>query len=364
MKLFELMQTLTEAPGPSAFEGNIAATLQELWQPLVDSMTVDRIGSLVATKQGKGAPPRHTILVAAHMDELGLLVSNIVAYPDNENGAGFLRVTNLGGVDRRQLYGQLVTVHGRQALPGVIGAPPSRLIPSERRNGPYGYEDLVVDVGLPVDELRQLVSIGDSISFEQPLRKLLNGRIAGKALDNRASVAAVHVCLEYLQQRNHSWDVLAVATAQEETRLLGAYTSAHALEPDLAVALDVTFGKGPGAKDNGQTFELDDGPALGIGPNIHPGVFARLEKAAEELEMTVHNDPVPRMSGTDAIGLQVARAGVPTGLIGIPLRYMHTMVETVALKDIDRAGRLLGEFIARLNSETLTELTAAMMDES
>jgi endoglucanase len=288
------------------------------------------------------------------------MVKQIVRHPNHDGGDGFLRVTSIGGVDRRQLYGQLVTVHGREQLSGVIGALPAHLLPSERSNKVYDFDELVVDVGLPAAELESAVDVGDFVTFRQPLRKLLNERAAGKALDNRASVVAVTRALAYLSTRHHAWDVIAVATAQEETRLLGAFTSAYAQRPDVAIAVDVTFAKGPGARES-YLFELDGGPALGLGPNVHPGVFAALQDAAEKLEMTVHTDPHWRGSGTDAFGLQIARAGIPTGLVSIPLRYMHTMVETISLDEIERAGRLIGEFAARLESDFVEQITAEMM---
>lgn len=362
MDLYDQLKTLTETPGPSGWEAGIAATIRDLWQPLVDTITLDRIGSLVAVKRGQGEDGvRRRVLVAAHMDEIGLMVTHIARYPDDDSGHGFLRVTNVGGVDIRHLLGQLVIVHGRQNLTGVIGALPNHMLPESKHNVPYGYDDLVVDVGLPAGELRQVVAVGDFVSFRQPLRRLQNGQVTGKSLDNRASVAAVTVALSYLQLRQHTWDVVAVATAQEETALLGAYTSGHAQQPDLAVALDVTFGKSPASKDNGETYDLGGGPTLGLGPNLHPGVYARLQAAAKALEMKVTPEPHARASGTDAYALQVARSGLPTGLIGIPLRYMHTMVETADLADIERAGRLLGEFIARLDDQTMDEIAAKLM---
>lgn len=367
MDLKTTLQTLVETAGPSGMEATISDTIAEIWSPFVDSVERDRLGTLIAVKHGTEAAapdqPRPRLLLAAHMDEIALMVKQITAYREKEEqSAGFLRVTNVGGVDVRHLYGQQVTVHGQRELPGIIGALPIRMLPDERKGKPYNYDELVVDVGLPLAELRGLVSVGDFISFRQPLRELLNKRVAGKALDNRASVAAVTVCLEYLDGRRHEWDVVAAATAQEETRLLGAFTSAYAQQPDAAVAIDVTFGKGPGAKD-GNVFELGDGPALGLGPNVHPGVFKKLKEAADALEMNVHTDPHSRGSGTDAFGLQIARAGIPTALVAIPLRYMHTMVETVALDDIRRAGRLLGEFIARLDARFLDDIAAEMMEE-
>lgn len=357
MDLFEHLKTLTETPGPSGYERGIANVIAGLWQPLTDQVSIDRVGSLIAVKQGSGPEPRRRLLLAAHMDEIALMVKQIVGH----NGYGFLRLTNVGGVDIRHLYGQTAVVHGQRDLPGVIGALPGHMLPKERSSKPFGYQDLVVDVGLPEEKVKELVSVGDFISFRQPLRKLQGTRVTGKALDNRASVAAVTVCLEYLQTRRHAWDVVAVATAQEETRLLGAYTSAFAQKPDTAVAIDVTFGKGPGVNDN-SAFELGGGPVLDLGPNVHPGVFQGLQDAAKALEMKVHTGTHTRGSGTDAFGLQVAREGIPTGLVSIPLRYMHTMVETIDTGDVERAGRLLGEFAARLDDEFLPRLTAQLME--
>jgi endoglucanase len=256
-------------------------------------------------------------------------------------------------------------VHGSgqdgPALVGIIGALPTWMMPDKKSTEAYSFDDLVVDVGLPFQEVVKLVSVGDFISFRQPLRKLLNKRFTGKALDNRASVTAVTLCLEHLQEREHAWDVIAVATAQEETRLLGAYASAFTYEPDVAIAIDVTFGKGPGTKE-GQAFELSGGPTLGLGPNFHPGIYDKLKEAARRLEMNVHSEPSSYPGGTDAFALQVARQGIPTGLVSIPLRYMHTMVETVALADIKRSGRLLAEFISGLDEEFLVDITKDLID--
>ncbi len=356
MDIFETLKTLSETPGPSGDEHRIAATIAELWQPLTDSTQVDRIGSLIGIKQGQGPTPRPKILLAAHLDEIGLMVKNIVEH----NGAGFLRLTNIGGVDIRHLYGQTAVAHGKRELAGVLGALPDRMLPESRRSKPYGFEDLALDVGLPAEEVRDLIDIGDFVTFRQPLRKLKGSRVSGKALDNRASVMAVTICLELLNGRSHAWDVIAAATAQEETRLLGAYTSAFTQKPDLAIAIDVTFGKGPGVNDN-SAFDLGGGPVLGVGPNVHPGMLAALQDAAKAVEMSTHLETHTRGSGTDAFGLQIAREGIPTGLVSIPLRYMHTMVETIDTKDVDRVGRLLAEFIVRLDTQFLDKLTAGLM---
>lgn len=362
---FKLLKKLVETPGPSGFENRIAAQVKETWEPLVDEITVDRIGSLIAVKHGHGPEPRPRLLLAAHMDEIGLMVTQIVSYPDNDEGHGFLKVSRVGGIDIRHLFGQLVVVHSSkgdgQDLTGVLGSLPTSMLPEDRSSKAYGFEELVVDLGLPVSVVKEKVAVGDFITFRQPLRKLMNKWVTGKALDNRASVAAVTICLDYLQGREHAWDVVAVATAQEETALLGAVTSGFAQAPDAAVAIDVTIGKGPSASD-ALTYDLGSGPTIGFGPNVHPGMHKALKDTAAALELKNQDEPHARASGTDAYGLQIAREGIPTGLVGIPLRYMHTVVETIDMKDVERSGRLLGEFVTRLDENFVDSLAKALMD--
>lgn len=360
MDTYAVLQQLTETAGPAANEDAVAEVIASLWRPLTAELHTDRTGTLIARKPGTpsadGGRGRRAIMLAAHMDEIALMVSRVVEH----RGYGFLRVTNIGGVDRRHLIGQTVIVHGRRPLTAVIGALPNHMLPEDKRNTTLAFEDLVIDAGLKAKELRELVSVGDFISFRQPLRKLGSNLATGKALDNRVSVAAVTYCLEALQERHHDWDVVAAATAQEETRLIGATTSAFALRPDLAVAIDVTFGKGPGSNSD-NTFDLGGGPVLGLGANVHRGLYEALKAAAERLEMKVHHEAHAVHSGTDANALQTAREGIPTGLVQIPLRYMHTMVETVDLRDIERTGRLLAELIAGLDDTFIPKLQDAML---
>jgi len=353
---YKLLKKLSEIPGPSGFENAVSAAIKELWMPLADSITTDLVGNVIAVKGGSGEAPRPRILLAAHMDEIGLMVVQI----DEHLGNGFLRLTGLGGVDNRHLFGQLVTVHGRRDLVGVIGCLPSSMLPVERRSKPFALEDLFVDVGLPVAEVREIVSVGDTITFRQPARRLVGNRVTGKALDNRASVAALTIGLETLKERDHQWDVVAVATTQEETGMLGAFTSGHAQQPDLAIAIDTEFGRAPGTS-GANTFELGGGPIMGLGPNVHPGVLRGLQAAAKELEMRTHIAVHTRSSGTDAYGLQMARNGIPTGVLSIALRYMHSMVEVVDTRDVERCGRLLAQFIAGLDGSFLDQLAADML---
>lgn len=353
-----MLKRLTEAAGPTGNEGGAAAVIETLWTSLADEIATDRVGSLIAIKHGtaNGDLLRPSILLAAHLDELGLMVTSIVEH----GGCGFLRVTKLGGVDRRHLMGQTAVVHGTRPLVGVLAGLPDSYLPEKERDKAFTYENLVLDTGLSFEQVREFVSVGDFVTFRRPLRRLLNDRVAGKALDNRASVAAVTICLKHLQERRHSWDVIAAATSQEEETFLGAFTTGYSRRPDVAIAIDVTHAKGPGTNDS-ELFELGSGPVLGIGANVHPGLYRALRDAAEALEMKVGISTHAAGSGTDAYALQVAREGIPTGLVEIPLRYMHTMVETVDMADIERAGRLLAETIARLEDHFVDDIRAELM---
>jgi len=347
-KLLPFLKKMISIPGLSGYEAPIAETIAEAWAPLTDDLSRSPIGSLHGLRNGEGNAPRRSILIATHMDAIGLMVAGIED--------GFLRISAIGGIDARVLPGQLVTVHGRKDLPGVIAQPPGFLLPPEASTGPVPLTNLLVDVGLRPRDLARQVRVGDLISFATEPVEMGKNILAGHSLDNRASVAALTHCLKLLQKRRHTWDVWAVATAQEEETLGGALTSAYDIAPDIALAVDVTFAKGPGAPDH-KTFPMGDGIALGWGPNIHPKLHEKVKELADQLEIPVHIDPLPRHSGTDAMALQIVREGIPTMVISIPLRYMHTPVEIISLKDVKRTGRLLAEFIAALDDETMGELS-------
>jgi endoglucanase len=336
------------APGLSGYETPIRKMIETAWRPLTDSLNVSRLGSLHGLRRGTLPEPRPSLLLSAHMDAIGLMVTSIVD--------GLLHVTGIGGLDARVLPGQLVTVHGRQDLPGVIVQPPAHCLPEALQDKPVPLEHLLIDVGLLPDEVQRLVRPGDLASFAQPPIELGNDYLAGHSLDNRASVAAVTACLKYLQGRNLAWDIWAVASTQEETSLGGAATSAFQLRPTLAVAIDVTFASGPGSSDY-RTFPLGKGVTLGWGANIHPIFHKRFAELADRLEIPYQLETMPKGSGTDAMALQVAAEGIPSMVLSIPLRYMHTPVEMVSIKDVKRAGRLLAEFAVQLDENFLQGLS-------
>lgn len=345
--LQENLKEMLSASGLSGFEGPIREIIQRTWEPLTDELSVSRIGSLHGLKKGCGEDPRKRVMISAHMDAIGMMVTHIQD--------GLMRVTEIGGLDYRILPGQPVIVHGREELPGVIVQPPAHLLPKSVGDGPVKMKYLLVDVGLSPDIVAKKVQVGDTVSYAQVPLDLTGEAMAGHTLDNRVSVAATTLCLEALQSRRHEWDVWAVASAQEEETLGGALTSPFDIQPDLAIVIDVCFAKSQGSND-WRSLPFGEGVGLGYGPNIHPALYRAFEKIAKELEIPYSKDLMPKMSGTDAMAVQIVAEGIPCAILGIPLKYMHTPVETVSLKDIRRAGRLMAEFIASLTADSLDQI--------
>jgi putative aminopeptidase FrvX len=350
--LFDLknhLKTLVEAHAPSGHEGPLRDIMREAWKDWVNRFETDKLGSLIGIKEGTPAKgsPRRKIMLAAHMDEIGMMVRDVVD--------GFIYVHRISGVDNRVMLSQPVLVHGKRALPGIVAAVPPHLLTEDARKRYPSFDELVVDLGLPAEEVNQLVQIGDLITVDVPMLDLLGKKVAGKAMDDRACVAAVTACLHHLQTMKHVWDVYAVATVQEETGLRGAATAAHMIQPDVAIALDVTFAPQPGV--NGDvTNEMGGGPGIGVGPNFHHKLYDKIKEVASANEIKIQNDIIPGASGTDAWAIQVALEGVPTALLEIPLRSMHSPIETIDLRDVERAGRLLALFIASLDVEFLAAI--------
>lgn len=347
LELTPFLKELISLPGLSAYEAPVRQVIAAAWQSLVDELSISRLGSLHGLRRGRGPVPRPMILLAAHMDAIGMMVTGIVD--------GFLRFTEIGGLDYRILPGQAVMVHGRRDLPAVVVQPPDALLPPGSRGRAVKMEHLFIDTGLLPEEVASLVRVGDLVSFTQPPVDLTGDTLAGHSLDNRASIAVITSCLQELQHMASAWDVVAAATVQEEETLAGAFTSPFELRPALAIAIDVTFAKGPGVSDF-RFFPLGKGPALGWGSRIHPALFKAFKDLAEKLDIPHHVELMPSSTGTDADAMQIVAEGIPNMVVGIPLRYMHTPVEVVALRDITRAGHLLAEFIARLEPDFMDKI--------
>ncbi len=342
----ELLKQLSHATGVTGYqrENNIHDLISEVFTPYADEVTRDRVGSVVSLKRGQqSAEARRKVMIAAHLDEIGGIVTQVEQ--------GFLRFNQVGGLDDRVLMGQEVTVHTQeQDLRGIIGS-----IPPHFKNVDRSVADLtqmVIDVGLPPQQVTEQVRVGDLVSFASPPNELLGGLLSAKAMDNRSSVAAMLICLQQLATMQHEWDVYAVATADEEWgRFVGATTQAYAIQPDVALVFDVTF-----ADVSEVEIKLDKGPVITVGPGNHRTIRQRLLDLCDKLELKHQQELLPSGAGTDAFAIEISRGGVPTMLISIPSRYMHTPVEVVHPKDVERVGRLAAHFIASLDESFIEAL--------
>ncbi len=350
--ILPFLKSIVSISGLSGYETPIATLIEKKWTPLVDETSRSKLGSFHGLKKGSASvkDSRPSVMIATHMDAIGLMVTRIVD--------GFIYVTHIGGIDARVLPGTPVTVHASKSgeeLYGVIVMPHVNLLPEGEGTGVMPMKYLMVDTGFTPREVSKRVSVGDLVSFNTEATEVAGGCVSGHSIDNRASIAALTVCLEELQSKSHVWDVWAVSTTQEEVTLGGAETSAFQIRPTIAIAVDVTFGKGTGVQ-GWEGHELGKGPTLGLGPTIHPFLHKRFKEVAEKVEIPFAVEPMPAHSSTDGDALQLTAEGIPTMVVSIPMRYMHTPVEMVAVKDIQRTGRLLAEFIASLDADFMNKI--------
>ncbi len=338
-----LLQTLANLPAGAADERAVADALRGL-PGVADDVWTDAVGNVVLHRAGSG--PK--VMLMAHMDEISLLVRDV-------DDQGLIWLVQAGGFDQRTLVGQEVVVRGRETLPGVIGSVPPHLTSAAQRNESVPLDALFVDVGMPTARTRELVAVGDRVTLRRPVVPLLGSRMAGKGLDDRAGVTAMVLCMEALGTLEVTADVYAVATVQEEVGSPGAVVAATALHPDIAVALDVCHGDIPGVPPH-LGLPLGAGPALGLGPHVHPKVFARLRDVATEGGLPFQVEASPGATDTDADPVAIANDGVATGLVSIPLRYMHTATEVLDYADLAAAAGILARFVASIDAMFLEDL--------
>lgn len=338
----ELIKKFSDMHAISGYEYRINEEIKEMLKDICDDVTINNLGNVTAVKRcGKANAKK--VMIEAHMDEIGLMVKNI-----DENG--FIGVANVGGVDPRILPSAEVIVHGKRDLKGVIGAKPPHLTKDGEGDKSTKMKDMAVDTGLSADEVKSLVCVGDSITMSTSCACLLGDSITGKSLDDRASMAAVVTVLKNLEKVNLAVDVYAVFASKEEVGGYGALTAAYSINPDVAIAIDVCHGITP---DNSKdAFEVGEGCVITIGPNIHPKISERLIKTAKEHNIKNQIEACGGNTGTDAWGIQVARTGTPTGLLSIPLKYMHTSVETISVADVKSVSDLLTVFLQNLDDKT------------
>jgi endoglucanase len=333
----ELLRRLCAAPGIAGREERVRDLVIDELRPLVDDVRVDTLGNVVATRRGSG--PR--VMLAAHMDEIGFFVSHI-------DDQGFIRLQTVGGFDPRTLIAQRVLVHGfaGSVLPGALqpGTKPIHLLEKDEIKPPK-LDELFVDVGLPVERVREEVEVGDIVTLERELIEVGDG-VMSKALDDRVSVFTMIEALRAMGSSDA--EVVAVATTQEEVGLRGAETAAFEVQPDVAIALDITLALDiPGMPPELAVSRLGNGVAIKIMDSSHishPGLVRHLRDLADTHDIPYQLEILPR-GGTDAGAMQRARGGVAAVTLSIPTRYVHTVNELADRREIAATIQLLAHYL-------------------
>ena len=344
MPIPQLLENLLTAVGPSGREASPAHVWREWCGEFAAEVGGDQMGSSFARVPGTADGP--TLIVVGHIDEIGLDVTHI----DEE---GYLRFGQVGGWDALVLVGQRVRLMTREGpIHGVIGRKPIHLLKDEDRKKAPELKDLHIDIGaIDAEDAAKLVRIGDVAVIDANPVQMPNGRLVSRALDNRVGCyVAAEAARLVAEAGGAPGDFVALAVAQEETSLAGARTSAFALEPDVAIAVDVTFATDQPGIELGPITKhtLGSGPVVARGTLIHPQIFELLYETGERDDIPFTVESVGRVSGTDADAIFASRGGVPTGLVSVPIRYMHSPVELVQLTDIEATAKLIASFAQRL----------------
>jgi len=340
----QFFRRLVEVPGPSGDERLPARVWREYVSEFAEPVH-DRLGSSFAVANEGGHP---SLAVFGHIDEIGLVVNDI----DDD---GYVWFGKVGGWDPEVLVGQRVRILGRGGpVAGVVGKKSRHLQEADERDKASKIKDLWIDVGATSgDDARRLVHVGDLAVLEQPAIELANGRIVTRAADNRCGAFVAAEAVRLASERPEGARVTGVATVSEETTFTGAYTTAFAIAPDVAIVVDVTHATdAPGIDVNELgSHALGTGPVIERGSNLNPAVFELLYETAEAEGIPYTLAASARHTGTDADAMHLSRGGVPCGLIGLPLRYMHSPVEMVHLGDIENAARLIAAAARRLAAD-------------
>lgn len=325
--------------GPSGREGEILDRVKELLSPLVDAVWTDRFGNLIGLRRSGRADAKRVVL-DAHLDEVGLLITGVEE--------GFLRFRAVGGIDPRMLPDREITILTDPPIFGVVAVLPPHVQGEGDADKSIPIGDLRIDVGLTQEQAEGLVG-----AFAVPrgsFRRHLGDVVSGKALDDRAGLVTLLRTAELLRDVPLDVDLYLMGSSREETGGGGAVTGAFALAPDCFVAVDVTFAHTPDCPRD-ETFPAGRGPTIGLGPNITHWMARRFIEKAEAEAIDWSPEVMPGHSGTNAWGVQTAREGIATAVVSIPLKYMHSPVETLDLRDVEQTARLLAAFVRDLEKE-------------
>ena len=344
MQLKDLIFDLCDLPAPSGFEDKAFARVSELLAPFVDEVKTDSMGNLMAVKRC-GRENAKKLMLDAHMDEIGMIVTDI-------DKSGFLRFGNLGGIDPRMLPAREVKLLTDPPLRGIIDTMPPHALKAEDMDKSIDPKKLFIDVGLSAERAKELIPLGTPAVFAGAAECFGEHEICSKALDDRACVAIIIKIMEALSQRELGLDVYCLISTQEELGMRGAVTGAYAIAPDYAAALDVTHASTPDSK-KGETMDMSKGAAVGVGPNMNRKLTSLLFDIAKAQDIPTQTEVMGGCTGTNGWVIQVSREGVPTVLASLPVKYMHSPVETMDIRDAEAIISLMTEFASKLGREAL-----------
>lgn len=342
---FEFLRQIVNTPGPSGYEQAVQKVFRERIQPYADEVRTDIMGSVIAAKNLQATT---RVMLAGHADEIGFIVRYI-------SDDGCIYFGQIGGHDAIVAVGQRVQIHTEKGpILGVLGRKAIHLLDSAERDKVPKTDELWIDIGVSTrKEAEELVQIGDCITYAQELQRLQGERCTARSFDNKMGCFVVAEAMRLLQGKQLNCGVYAVANVQEEIGLRGARTASFSIDPLVGIATDVGHAMDfPGAdKKKVGDIKLGGGPVIGRGANINPKVFAMLVQTAKDLEIPYQIEAFGGGTGTDANAMQVSRAGMATGLLSVPLRYMHTPCEVMSLDDIENTARLMAGFVERVTPD-------------
>lgn len=336
----EMLIELCSADGVTGFEGHAAAVAKQMLAPYCDRVELDRCGSVLGWKRC-GKPDAKTVLLDAHLDQIGFMVTDVLE-------GGFLRFTQVGGIDPRMLLGAEVTILTEQPRYGVIACMPPHLLKAGEENNAVPMHEMLIDTGLL--DAKAVIPIGTPIVFAQPPYELTEGQLTGKCLDDRAGFVAIVEAMRKLNGKQLDVDVVVCGSVHEETDSLGALTAAFRVQPDCGIAVDVSHAKTPDSGSD-EAFAFGGGVLVGMGPNLHRGLTQQLLRTARACEIPHQIEVMEGNTGTNAWDMQVVRSGIAMGLLSIPLKYMHTPIETIQLSDVDAVSELMAQFLCTFDGE-------------
>ncbi len=340
LQIKEELKALCETEGITGFENKACQKAEQLFRPYCDKTEMDDFGNLFVYRFSRN-PEAKTVLLDAHIDQIGFMITDVLP-------GGFLRFTQVGGVDPRMLLGCEVTVLAEQPYYGIISCMPPHLMKAGEQDKAVPMHEMVIDTGLL--EAKDKIKIGTPVVYRTEMCSLSPDSITGKCLDDRAGVIALLSVMEQLKDIQLPFHLIAMVSSQEEVTSLGATIGTYRLRPDYAIAVDVGHAKTPDTPA-GKAFAFGGGPMIGMGPNLNTRLTKALIRTAKTEDIPYQLEVMEGATGTNAWDMQVVACGTAMGLVSIPLKYMHTQIETIRISDLQAVADLIYHFLRNFKGE-------------